>query len=62
MSEAWNVCIQLGFWSGRVSIPKTDPYGDPVTAEAAVDFALFAIRDALHANGWTDEHPEEVSA
>ena len=62
MTEAWNLSIRLGSWSGRVSVPKARLDGDVVTAEDAMHFAIFAIRDALHVNGWTDEHPEEVDA
>ena len=63
MSEAWNLRIQLGSWSGRVKVPKKCPHTkEPVTAEEAVNFAIFAVVDALHANGRTDEHPDEVVA
>ena len=67
VSSGWSLdeaepSIRLGSWSGRVSVPKVRLDGDAVTAEDAVNFAIFAIRDALHVNGWTDEHPEEVDA
>ena len=50
LTEAWNLSIRLDHGRPRQR-PQGCLDGDAVTAEDAVNFAIFAIRDALHVNG-----------